>query len=184
VAQLRYEKNVGVVVLRQPGEHVHGLGRRRRFVEQRGARHVEPAQIHHHGLEVEQRLEAALGNFGLVGRVGRVPAGIFQDVALDHRRQDGVGVAHADVGAHAAVAAAEAAQLGQGFVLGQRGRKVERTAGADRLGHGLPDHFVERGGAHHAQHLGQIRWPRADVAKDELVLGCIGHRAAFSPRSL
>ena len=45
-----------------------------------------PVRSHDHRLEVEQRLEPALGDLRLVGRVRRVPAGVLQDVALDDRR--------------------------------------------------------------------------------------------------
>ena len=43
-------------------------------------------QVADHRLEIQQRFEPALGNLGLIRRVLRVPAGIFQDVALDDRR--------------------------------------------------------------------------------------------------
>ncbi len=111
VAQLRDEEHLGIVALGQAREHVHGLGGSGRFVEQRCSRDLQPAQIYDHGLEIEQGLQSALRDLGLVGRVGGIPAGIFQDVALDDRRQDGLRVAHADVGADAAVAATQPAQL-------------------------------------------------------------------------
>jgi len=88
---------------------VHGLGGGGRLVEQRRPRYLQPAQIHDHGLEIQQGLQAALRDLGLVGRVGRVPAWVFKNVALNDRRQDGLGVAHADVGTDATVAAAQAA---------------------------------------------------------------------------
>ena len=46
-----------------------------RLVEQRGVGDVEAGQVGDHGLEIEQRLQPALGDLGLVGRVGGVPAG-------------------------------------------------------------------------------------------------------------
>ena len=39
-----------------------------------------------HRLEVEQRLQPALADLGLVRRVGRVPRRVLEHVALDHRR--------------------------------------------------------------------------------------------------
>jgi hypothetical protein len=57
-----------------PG-HGHGFGRRGGFVEQGGIGQFQPGEIDHHLLEVEQSLQAALGDLGLVGRVGGVPAG-------------------------------------------------------------------------------------------------------------
>ena len=69
--------------------HVHGLGRGGRLVEQRGVGDRQAGQVGDHGLEVEQRLEPALGDLRLVGRVLGVPARVLQDVALDHRRAPG-----------------------------------------------------------------------------------------------
>src|SRR3546814_2099946 len=46
----------------------HRFGRGRRLVEHRGVRHRHAGQVHDHGLVVEQRLEPALADFGLVGR--------------------------------------------------------------------------------------------------------------------
>ena len=80
-------------------EHGHRLGGGGRFVEQRGVGDVEAGQVGDHGLEIEQRFEPALRDLRLVGRVGGVPAGIFEDVALDDRRRDRVVIALADEGA-------------------------------------------------------------------------------------
>ena len=77
----------------------HRLRGRRRLVEQRGVGDLEAGEVGHHGLVVEQRLEPALGDLGLVRRVGRIPAGILQHVPLHHLRGEAAGVAHADVGA-------------------------------------------------------------------------------------
>ena len=68
--------------------HGHRLGRGGGLVEQRGVGEVEAGQVHHHLLEVQQRLQPALADLGLVGRVGGVPARVLQHVALDHRRRD------------------------------------------------------------------------------------------------
>ena len=48
------------------------------------------------GLEVEQRLEPALADLGLVGRVGGVPGRVLQHVAPDHRRRERAVVAQPD----------------------------------------------------------------------------------------
>ena len=69
------------------------------LVEQRGVGDRQAGEVRDHRLEVEQRLEAALRDLGLVGRVLRVPARVLEDVALDHRRRDAAVVAHADEGA-------------------------------------------------------------------------------------
>ena len=79
--------------------HGHGLGGGGGLIQQRGIGDVQPGQVADHRLEIQQRLQAALGDFRLIRRVLRVPAGIFQDVALNHRRGDAIVIAHADEGA-------------------------------------------------------------------------------------
>ena len=61
----------------QPVRHRHRLGRRRRFVQQRGVGDRQAGQVTDHGLEIEQRLEPALRDLGLIGRVGGIPAGVL-----------------------------------------------------------------------------------------------------------
>ena len=69
-------------------QHVHRLGGGRASSSSEALAIVKRRQVGDHRLEVEQRLEPALGDLGLVGRVLRVPAGILEDVALDDRRRD------------------------------------------------------------------------------------------------
>ena len=70
----------------EPVAHQHRLGRRGAFVEHRGVGDLEPGQVADHRLEVEEGLQPALGDLGLVGRVGRVPARVLEDGPLDDRR--------------------------------------------------------------------------------------------------
>ncbi|CAM4411085.1 hypothetical protein PARU111607_17590 [Palleronia rufa] len=74
---------------RHPLGHRDGLGGRRRLVQQRGVGDLQPGQVRHHGLEVQQRLQPALADLRLIGRIGRVPGRVLQNVALDRRRRDG-----------------------------------------------------------------------------------------------
>jgi|GEM_PF-5238960 len=74
----------------------HRFGRRGALVEQRGVRDRQSGQIDDHGLVVEQRLEPPLRDLGLIGRVLRIPAGVLEDVALDDRRRDGIGITHSN----------------------------------------------------------------------------------------
>ncbi len=57
--------------------HGHGFGGGGGFVEQRGVGDFQAGQVDDHLLEIHQRFQAALGDFGLVGRVGGVPARVF-----------------------------------------------------------------------------------------------------------
>ena len=103
----------------------HRLGRRRTLVEQRGIGDVHPRQIGHHGLEVQQRLETALGDFRLVGCVGGVPAGILQHVTLDDRRHDGAVIAETDHRLHHPVLCRVAGQVGERLAFAAGRRQVE-----------------------------------------------------------
>ena len=112
----------------------HRFRRGRRLVEQRGVRHLHPRQVRHHRLEIQERLEAALRDLGLVGRVGRVPARVLHHHAQDHARRDRVVVAEADVGAERLVAAGNLRQPAQVlvFAFGGRQRQRLRAAGSRR----------------------------------------------------
>ena len=79
-------------------EH-HGLGGGGGLVEHGGVGDVEAGEVGDDGLEVEQGFEAALGDLGLVGGVGGVPARVFEDGALDDGRGEGAVVTLADEGA-------------------------------------------------------------------------------------
>ena len=74
----------------------HRLAGRGAFVQQRRVGHRHPRQVRDHRLEVEERLEAALRDLGLIRRVGRIPARILEHAAPDHARRQRVGVAEAD----------------------------------------------------------------------------------------
>ena len=113
----------------QPVEHRHRLGRRGALVEQRRRRDVHAGQVLHDRLEVQQRLEPALRDLRLVRRVGRVPAGILEDVAEDHARRDAVVVAHPDVRPRDRVARRDRPQPAQVAVLAVGLRQVERRRG-------------------------------------------------------
>ncbi len=133
--------------------HGHGLGGSRGFVQERGIGDRQAGQVRDHRLKIHQGLQAALRDFRLVGRVGRVPAGIFQDVAENHRGSDAVVVAQPDKGASDAVAARQFPKVRQHVVLAARvpqgQRPLEPDVGRDdRVGQG-----VERGQAERRQHL-------------------------------
>ena len=52
----------------------HRFGGGGRFVEQRRVRDIQRGQIGDHRLKIQQRFEPALRDFGLIRRVGGVPA--------------------------------------------------------------------------------------------------------------
>ncbi len=171
--------------LARAARHGHRLGGGGRLVEQRGVGELHASQVDHHLLIVEQGFEAALGDLGLIGRVGGVPAGILEQVALDHRRRVGAVVAEADQ------RLPDLVPVGVALELRQRGMLVHRWAEgphfipiggqADAGGDGLGDQFgtiLDADGGAHRRLFGGIR---ADVARDELVAAfefVEGHSAA------
>ena len=124
--------------------HVHGLGRGGGLVEERCVGQGQGGEVGHHGLEVQEGLEAALGDLGLVGRVLRVPAGVLEDVALDDRRGDAVVIPHAQERPEHLVAVGQRAQTPERLALAPGRGQVEGRLQADPLGQGLVDEGVER----------------------------------------
>ena len=161
------DKEAVAAVLGDAVAHVHGLGRRRGLVEQRGVGAGEAGEVHHHGLEVEQRFEPALRDFRLIGCIRGVPAWILQDVALDDGRRDRIVVAEADHGARDAVAPGKLCQFRQRVPLCAAFRKVLRNPGTDRFRHSGIHERVEGFVAHGFQHGRQIVLAWADMPADE-----------------
>ena len=126
-------------------------------------------EVADHRLEIQQRFEAALRDLGLVRRVLRVPAGIFEDVALNHRRRDAVVVAHADERAEDLVLRRDGFQFAQRVEFTLCRRKIERFAKTDLFRHGGVGQGIERIEADHLQHFRGFGRVRTDVAADKLV---------------
>jgi hypothetical protein len=108
--------------------HHHGLGGGSAFVEHGGVGDFETGQVGNERLEIEEGFETALGDLGLVGRVGGIPAWVFQDGALDDAGRVGVVVAHADVAAENLVLRGEPAEFGQGGGFTEGGGEIEAGA--------------------------------------------------------
>ena len=123
----------------------HRLGGGGALVEQRGVGGGQPGQVADHGLEVEQRLEPALGDLRLVRRVGGVPARVLEHVAPDHRRGDRAVVAEPDHRLERVVAPrrARAARRRPACSAAAVGRSSS-SADADAAGDGGVHQRVER----------------------------------------
>jgi len=161
--------------LGQPVRQRHRLGRGGALIQHGGVGHRQAGQVGHHGLEVQQRLQPALGDLRLVGGVGGVPAGVLQHVAQDHPGGDGAVVAQPDHGGQHPVAGGQLTQPGQGGALAERGRQPQRAGGADRLGHRVVDQRVDVGVAEIRQHARAFVGGRSDVPVGERGL-CCRHR--------
>jgi hypothetical protein len=143
----------GGVAFLEAVAHHHGLGGGGALVEHGGVGDFEAGQVGDERLEVEEGFEAALGDFGLVGGVGGIPARVFQDGALDDAGCVGVVVAHADVAAENLVLRGEAAEFGEGGGFTEGGGEVEgvaadvgRDGGVDQCVEGRLVEGLEHGG--------------------------------------
>ena len=154
---------------RSPAHQSDRLGYRRAFVQQRSVRRVQPGQVRHHGLEVQQRLQSTLADLGLVRRVGRVPGRALEHVAPDHTRRDRPVVAQTDHGLGDHVAPGQPAQLLEHRLLGSRRRQIECLQGAHTPGHGGVDQCIERVVAEHLEHALLLLGRGADMASDEVL---------------
>lgn len=100
-----------------PGAHAHGFGGCCTLVEQGCIGHLQSSHLGHHRLEVEQGLQASLGDFRLIGRVLRGPARILEDVPHDGVRYMAIVVAQTDVRSPDLVHFGDAAYPGDKFVF-------------------------------------------------------------------
>ncbi len=137
-----------------PARQRHRLGGGGRLVEHGRACDRQRSQVLDHGLEVEQRLQPALGDLRLIRRVGRVPGRVLQHVAPDHRRSVRPVVAKADHRGGDGVHARQPPQLGEGLVLRERRRQAQLVVGGDPGGQRRRGQLVQRGVADEVQHPG------------------------------
>ena len=147
-----------------PMQHGHRLRHGGRFIEEGGVGDFHSGQLDHHGLEVEQRLEAALGDFGLVRRVGGVPAGILEDIAADDRWCDGAVVAHPDQRHVGPIALGDGLELLLSTQLAKRFGKIEHVVETNVGGHGAIDQFGERVDTDRREHVSLLVLGWADMA--------------------
>ena len=93
-------------------------------------------------------------DFGLVGGVGGVPGGVFEDVALDDGGDDGAVVALADEGGEDLVLGGDGADGGEGLEFGLAGGTLRGAIEANLFGArwGV-DQFVERIVAERVEHF-------------------------------
>ena len=131
----------------------HGLSSSCRLVEQRSVGNFHPGQVNHHRLVVEQRLEAALGNLSLVGRVGGVPSWVFENVALNYCRQCCRVVSLTDVAGKNLVLLRNFVDVAQVLLLADGRRDVERTRTADARRNRFVDQLIEAVRPNRLKHL-------------------------------
>ena len=113
----------------------HGFGGGGGFVQHGGVGHRHGREVADQGLKIEQGFQTALGNFCLIGRVGGVPRGVFQNIALDNAGGVRAVIALANKAFENPVAAGNGFELLQGFLLGCCWRKVHGGLSHDVDGH-------------------------------------------------
>ncbi len=174
------EENVRFALARTLGQG-HRLGGGGGFVKQRGIADFHAGQVGHHGLEIDQRFHAALGNFRLVGRIGGVPGRVLEHVAQNHVRRERAVVALADKAAEHLVAIGVTADFFQCLGFGDRRRQGQWLRQLDVGGNDRVHHRLERGLADRRQHVHDLLGVRADMAFEEgvvvfeLAQGFAGH---------
>ena len=158
-------------------EQGHGLGRRGGLVQHGRVREVHAGQVHHQLLVGQQRLQAALGNLRLIGRVGGVPARIFQHVAAN----DGGGmravIAHADKAAAHAVAPGKLTQPRQHIDLALRSGQVHGHATPYRLGHDGVDQGLRALVTQRHRHFPLLGRRGADMPRQKFIVPLQGAQA-------
>ena len=152
---------------------VGGGRHRRRALVQRGVGDRQPAQLGDRGLELEHHLQAALGDLGLVGRVGGQELGALGDRVDDRRR---VVVVHPG---------AQEADLALGVdVAPRQGRQVVEALGlrqARRAGRGTGPAAGRRESRRTARRSSRRRSPRASPRGRHPWLRCSGSCASALP---
>ena len=147
----------------------HRFGGRRRLVQQRCRGDLHRRQIAHHRLEVEQRFQTSLRNLGLIGRVGRVPRRILEQIPQNHAGRDGAVVAHADERLGAPVLCSHAAKPVEILVLGFGRWQLQRLLEPDAAGSAASMSASSERTPMTRSIVGQLRLVRADVPLFECV---------------
>ena len=165
---LVHEDGVGACLLLFAGaqgvHHRDGFGRGGSLVQQRAVGQGHAREVADDRLEVHQGLQASLRYFRLVGRVGGVPYGVLEDVALDDGGGDGAVPALSDVRGVEFVLGGQPADVLGKLVLVHCFGQVKGGLQAYVGGKGLVDEFVQRAHSDFAEHAGFVLFVDADVA--------------------
>src|SRR5882724_809490 len=123
--------DVLMVLILQVKEHGHCLRSGRALIQQRSIGQRQRRQVGHHGLEVQQAFQPALGDLGLVRGVLRVPSWIFEYIAQDHAGYDDIIISLADIGSEDFIAGGYLPELGEVLKFADGSWYVQRVLAAD-----------------------------------------------------
>ena len=149
---------------RSPHRNGHGLGDRRRLVQERGVGGGQTREVFDHRLEVEQRLEPPLTDLGLIGRISGVPAWVLEDAALDHRRSERVVVAQSDHLHHGSVFGGDLTQLVDDLDLGQGRWERQPLTHPDDLRNRFVDDRIHARSSESSNHVLGLRLAGTDMS--------------------
>lgn len=169
MAGFRDEKRIPCFIALEPVAHHHRLGAGGGFVQERGVGDVESGQVRDHRLKIQERFEPALGNFGLVRCVLRIPARIFQHVALNDRRRNAIIIALADERAKNLILRRDFFQFRERVKLAARGGKIQFFVVPDFFGDRRVNQPVEAFETDVREHFGGIAFAGADVAAGKFI---------------
>ena len=130
-----------------------------------GDRHA--GQVADHGLEIDQRLHAALRNLGLVGRVGGIPSGVFQHVAQNHARRIGAVITLANKAFEHLVLGSHCLELLERGRFRDGRRNCHGAAAGNRLRNYAVNQRPARGRSDDAEHVGFVSLVNANMAGNE-----------------
>jgi hypothetical protein len=151
-------------------KHDHRLRSGSGLIEQRCVGDLQPREVADHRLEIEQRLQAALGYLGLIGRIGGVPSRILEHIAFHHVGNDAVVVSEPDIRAVELVLGTHLTDMGSKFGLGHGLWQVEVLLQADGRGNRLGNQFLDAGHPDGGKHTINVFLAWAYVAVNESVL--------------
>ena len=121
-------------------------------------------EVAYGGLEVQEGFQASLRHFGLVGRIGGVPNGVLEHVALDYGRRHGVVPPHADVSGVEFVFGCQRRDVLSELVFGHGFGQCQRFFETDIRGDGFINQLVQAAHSDFAEHLLFVLFADADVA--------------------
>ena len=149
----------------------HGFCHRGRLIQKGRIGNWQPGQIRYHCLEIHQGFQTPLGDFRLIRRIGRIPAGIFQNVPQNHRRRERAMIAKPDQGFDiGAVLFRQDAQFANRLSLAHRRRQSGKISFQDRGRHGARGKILKAFRADHAQHVSDFRFRWPDMAPIKSVM--------------
>ena len=145
----------------------HGFCRCGGLVQERRIGQVHAAQVKNHLLECQKTLQSSLRHFGLIGRIGRIPARILEDIAQNHVRRQRVVIAQADERARRRILTHHGLEPREHGGFRGRFAQCERALECDGIGHRLLDQLGQRAKLQLGKHRVNVIFVRADMAADE-----------------